>query len=178
MTWLFGGWAEELVGLCLPRHHHDVDLLYPAQDFGPVDAFLSDGTVDEITAKRFPHKRAFETEGVMVELFLVQGAESRYYTDFWGVTRHDWPDNVLGVEAGGLRVASAMALVDYRAKRTNYQPSIDGRPATAEQWLHHQGDSRQEDHSTDGRSRAQIMLRQTSPAHEAELRRGAAQNPR
>lgn len=154
LTWLFGGWAEELIGLCLPRPHHDVDLLYPAQGFGVVDAFLAQRTVDEITAKRFPHKRAFEADGIMVELFLVQGAESRYYTDFWGLTRHDWPDNVLGVQAGGLRVASAMALVDYRAKHTNYQPSIGGRPATAEQWLQHRGGSTQEDHSRDGRSRA------------------------
>ncbi|GAA5015385.1 hypothetical protein GCM10023317_54630 [Actinopolymorpha pittospori] len=119
-----------------------------------VDAFLAHGTVDEITAKRFPHKRAFETDRIMVELFLVQSAESGYYTDFWGATRHDWPANVLGVQAGGLRVASAMALVDYRAKQTNYQPSIDGRPATAEQWLQHQGGSTQGNHSTDGRSRA------------------------
>lgn len=138
VTWLFGGWAEELVGLSLPRPHHDVDLLYPARDFELVDAFLSDSTMDEIAAKRFPHKRAFETDGLMVELFLVQGAEGTYYTDFWGATRHDWPDNVLGVQAGGLRVASATALVDYRAKRTSYLPSIDGRPTSAEQWLQHQ----------------------------------------
>jgi hypothetical protein len=25
-TWLCGGWAEELRGLCAPRHHQDGDL--------------------------------------------------------------------------------------------------------------------------------------------------------
>jgi len=32
---LFGGRAEELLGLAPPHRHHDVDLLYPAADFTP-----------------------------------------------------------------------------------------------------------------------------------------------
>ncbi len=62
-TWLFGGWAEELHGMVPPRDHADVDLLYPATSFAPVDRFLRRGEVQEIAAKRFPHKRAFVSEG-------------------------------------------------------------------------------------------------------------------
>ncbi|WP_020579331.1 nucleotidyltransferase domain-containing protein [Actinopolymorpha alba] len=136
VTWLFGGWAEELLGLSLPRVHHDIDLLYPAEDFELVDGFLA--TVAEITAKRFPHKRAFESEEIMVELFLVRRADGIYYTDFWGSARHAWPANVLDVEASGLRVASARALIDYRASWPAVQPSIGGRRVSAEEWLQRQ----------------------------------------
>jgi hypothetical protein len=82
-VWLFGGWAEELHGVTAPRPHKDIDLLYPANDFRQVDGFLSGGTVDEIVAKRFPHKRAFELDGVMTELFLVQQDAAGRYTSFW-----------------------------------------------------------------------------------------------
>ena len=30
---LFGGWAEEALGLCHPRPHADIDLLLPARSF-------------------------------------------------------------------------------------------------------------------------------------------------
>jgi hypothetical protein len=139
-TWLFGGWAEELLGLVLPRLHQDLDLLYPASNFGAVDAFLARDGVDEIEAKRFPHKRAFETEGIMVELFLVEGPEVGPFTDFWGVNRHNWPSNVFGVQAGGFRVASAMSLLSYRAAFDSLQPTVDGKRITAQEWLeHHRG---------------------------------------
>jgi hypothetical protein len=71
-TWLFGGWAEEILGLAAPRPHADVDLLYPAADFSVIDAFLTDANgVTEIVPKRFSHKRAFERGGVRVEILLV-----------------------------------------------------------------------------------------------------------
>src|SRR5262245_65275629 len=102
-VWVFGGWGEELHGVIAPRPHKDIDLLYPAPDFGPADRFLAGGTVDEIAAKRFPHKRAFELDGVMTELFLVQRDAAGYYTSFWGQHRYDWPADVFG-EAEGLPV--------------------------------------------------------------------------
>jgi hypothetical protein len=40
VVWLFGGWAEELHGLSVPRPHGDVDLLCPAPDFRKIDSFL------------------------------------------------------------------------------------------------------------------------------------------
>ena len=71
-VWLAGGWAEELHGLLEPRPHHDVDLLYRGESFDSLDAFLGTGAVTEIAAKRFAHKRAFELDGTMVELILVE----------------------------------------------------------------------------------------------------------
>lgn len=82
-TWLFGGWAEELLGLRSPRDHHDLDLLYPATDFEHVDAFIArDGRLAEITAKRFAHKRASLSEDIMVELLLVQRLRQEHVTLF------------------------------------------------------------------------------------------------
>lgn len=137
-TWLFGGWAAELVGLSLPRPHNDVDLLYPAGNFEAVDAFLATGAVEEITEKRFPHKRGFETGGIMVELFLVQPSDSGPFTDFWGAKRHAWPFNVFDVNAGGCRVASAMSLLGYRAAWEDLQPTLNGNRVTSQEWLAHQ----------------------------------------
>jgi hypothetical protein len=80
-TWLFGGWAEELRGMARPRRHRDIDLLHRSSDFEIVDHFLGSGLVDEIPAKRLPHKRAFVVDGVMVEILLV-GPDLT--TTFWG----------------------------------------------------------------------------------------------
>ncbi len=103
-----------------------------------MDVFLAAGDVDEITAKRFPHTRAFEAEGIMVELLLLQGTEDGPFTTFWGVNRYEWPSNVLSIQAGGLRVASAMSLIDYQAARRNLLPSVDGKQVSSEEWLEHQ----------------------------------------
>jgi len=43
VTWLFGGWAEELPGIAGPRPHDDLDLLYPAEDFAAADALMGAG---------------------------------------------------------------------------------------------------------------------------------------
>ena len=113
--WLFGGWAEQLRGLCAPRRHADVDLLYPAEDFATVERMLGESGLEEIEGKRFPHKRAFLFEGVMVELFLVQRDTHGLFTSFWGRNRHDWPPDTLGSTAA-LPVASAAALTGYRSR--------------------------------------------------------------
>nr|WP_238334744.1 hypothetical protein [Kribbella amoyensis] len=112
-TWLFGGWAAEVLGLTTPRPHRDIDLLYPAETFDAVDTYFATGDVDEIAAKRFPHKRAFEIDGIMVELFLVESREAHPFTNFWGVNRHEWPSDVFDIHAGGFRVASAKAVLGY-----------------------------------------------------------------
>ena len=113
-TWVFGGWAEELHGLCVSRLHNDVDLLFPAKDFDRLDALILCGTFDHIELKRSAHKRAVVLTGVMTEIFLVRQDERGAYTSFWGRTRHDWPVDVLD-HRGGRRVASAAALQGYRA---------------------------------------------------------------
>jgi hypothetical protein len=114
-TWLFGGWAEEMLGLTSARAHHDVDLLYPAADFTSVDAFIArNSDLAEIVEKRFGHKRAFLNEGVMIELMLVQHADGRLITLYRGTATHIWPADLLVQRARGIRVASAAALLSYR----------------------------------------------------------------
>jgi hypothetical protein len=107
-TWVFGGWGEELRGLIVPREHVDLDLLYAAEDWSQVDALY----LDWIEAKRYPWKRAFKLEGVMVELFLVQRGEDGWFTQLKR-RRHRWPENLLGTN-GRLPVASTAALASYR----------------------------------------------------------------
>lgn len=125
-TWLFGGWAAELRGVSESRHHHDVDLLYPADNFDRVDELF--GSLDEITAKRFPHKRAFERDGVMVEIILVRSGGTSNYTSFWNSYEYFWAadvfpdDHIVGVDA----------LADFRRNYDRIRASaLTVRPAVA-----------------------------------------------
>jgi hypothetical protein len=115
-TWLAGGWAEELSGLIEARSHRDIDLLHPARDFKKVEELFrsSSDAFDEIAAKRFPHKRAFLCQGVMVELLLLQPTASGYSTNFWDRLIFVWPDDVLAKHKGR-RVASISSLAAYRS---------------------------------------------------------------
>jgi hypothetical protein len=108
--WIFGGWAEELLGLSDPREHADVDLLYVAEDWSGVDAFLVE--MAEVTAKRFPHKRAFVLDGVLVELLLVQRDRDGYFSRFPAID-YRWPPDVVA-EHGRLPVAGRESVVAYR----------------------------------------------------------------
>jgi hypothetical protein len=112
-VWLFGGRAEELHGQRPPGEHADVDLLYPAANFGRLDQFLAAAAVDEWIAKRRAHRRAFELDGVPIELFLVERDAGGWFTDF-DAGRHRWPSNVFARGAWP-PVASAEALEGYRA---------------------------------------------------------------
>jgi hypothetical protein len=109
---LFGGWAEEVLGLCLSRPHADIDLVYRGSDFSAVDAFLtsSAGKLDEVTGKRFRHKRAFRFRGVVCEILLVQDWQHQPFTLFWGDTLFHWNTPFLHPEAGYL-AAKPISLV-------------------------------------------------------------------
>lgn len=113
-VWLAGGWAEELHRMIDPRPHHDIDLLCRAESFDAVDRFVSRARVTEITAKRFPHKRAFDAAGIMVELILV-GADLT--TRFWDGFPYPWPPDTFGDPAGRPPLISVRALRHYRLNR-------------------------------------------------------------
>lgn len=81
---VFGGWAEELLGIGPPRPHADVDLLVPAADFTAVERFIAQAAASEVRGKRFAHKRAFLLDDVLVELVLVEAGERGMVTRFWG----------------------------------------------------------------------------------------------
>lgn len=111
---VFGGWAEELLGLTAARTHSDIDLLVVAEALA-VDVFVSQRR--EIVQKRFSHKRAYVEDGVMIELFLVDRNEGVETTTFWDTRLWKWP-RLEPVMVDGLPVAPAAALAAYR---TNYE---------------------------------------------------------
>jgi hypothetical protein len=119
-TWLNGGWAEELWGMCSPRPHRDVDLLYPAPDFARLDQWLAQ-TADlvAIPAKQFSHKRAFLSERIMIEVVLLEPEQKGgYRTNFFN-RRYQlvWPHHtlrLLSVRNQEVPVASDEALRLYR----------------------------------------------------------------
>ena len=89
---LFGGWAEEALGLRRPRTHGDLDLLLPARSFRVLDDLLLGGGASwlDVPLKRFAHKRAFLSEGLLVEVILVRQEAGRPFSMFWGDLRFDW----------------------------------------------------------------------------------------
>ena len=108
-TWICGGWAEELRGLAPVRQHEDLDLLYPAPSWARVDRL----ELDWVAGMRFPWKRAFVLDGVLVELVLVErDAHGAWFTGL-GRRRHVWPPDTFAAN-GRLPVASAAALTGYR----------------------------------------------------------------
>jgi hypothetical protein len=124
---VFGGWAEELWSLIPARSHRDIDLLYLADDFRRVDDFLLHcENAKEVGAKHFPHKRAFEWQGVLVELILVQPKGEFSQTCFFsGEVSIVWPEDTfrfsLIVGDRNVPVASPAALIRYRANHAAYQ---------------------------------------------------------
>lgn len=119
VVWTFGGWAEELWGMCNPRIHNDVDLLCPASDFCLLDAIIQGGNDwEEISLKRFPHKRAIKVQDIMIEFFLISIETGNAFTDFFGRFRFDWPADTLDYTTSLLgstvNIASQDALVKYR----------------------------------------------------------------
>jgi len=108
---VFGGWAEELHGLIPRRVHRDIDLLLINPDGRVLDAFLDARA--EIAAKRASHKRAFEVDGTVVELFIARNEDGQHVTYFWDHVRWVWPTDD-GVSVAGVRLASLAALDAYR----------------------------------------------------------------
>lgn len=117
---VFGGWAEELLGLIAPRAHGDIDLLLPGMDFDTLDMWLSRTELPEIAAKCFSHKRAFLFDGVMVEVLLVRQFGPVLQTDFFsGGYLLTWPAGTLTastvVDGNEIPAASPAALAHYRS---------------------------------------------------------------
>ena len=119
-TWLCGGWAEELWGLCYPRVHHDIDLLYLPSNFVRLDQWLANTPdLSDIPAKRFSHKRAFLCRDIIIEVIMLEEVESgEYLTNFFN-QRYQlvWPRDtlsLLSVRGQEVPVASEEALRLYR----------------------------------------------------------------
>lgn len=118
-VWLAGGWAEELWGLCPPRQHKDVDLLYLASDFQFPDYWFSQAQdMSPIQGKRFSHKRAVLYEQIMIEVVLLTPQSGGYITHYFD-RRYtlNWPnDSLCHLFVGGhlIPIASYQALQLHR----------------------------------------------------------------
>lgn len=122
-TILFGGWAEEMTGVIKPRAHKDIDLLYISNDFSKVDSFIKKNKgVKEIEEKRFPHKRAFFLNGIMVELILIEQKQEIYITNFWNLYSFTWPlilsHRIYINEKFSINVADPDIIEFYRSQQT------------------------------------------------------------
>lgn len=119
-TFIFGGWAEELLGIIKPRDHKDIDLLYLADDFELVDQFIKKNNLLEVLQKRFTHKRAFEVDGILVEIFLVNKSGQEYTTDFFGNYKFVWPTDTFSKNLNeDVLMVSPDALAEYRKEHKN-----------------------------------------------------------
>ncbi|MGV3550067.1 hypothetical protein [Rhizobium sp.] len=122
---LFGGWAEELLGLREPWQHGDIDLVFRGDSLAAFDA-LGDEFAP-VPAKRFHHKRAFTFSDVLCEVILVQGSEHHPVTHFWGDTPFHWHTPLLhsqAIDVAGERVGviSVENLLRYRHLHRERQP--------------------------------------------------------
>lgn len=126
-TWLFGGWAEELWGLCPPRLHHDIDLLYPASNFQLLDQWIdAHGSIECVECKRFHHKRAVKVQQVLVEFLLLEPDPRGYNTNYFGeIYQFKWPIDALvhkqTKDGYMIALASLQALQDYRSRHDAIQ---------------------------------------------------------
>lgn len=119
---LFGGWAEEALGLAQPRPHKDIDLLLQAPSFDAVDRLLCRShELEEIAGKRFAHKRAFMFDTVMVEITLVQMEGGIPVAWFWGDVRFAWRTPLSEIcDLGGHRLPAA-SRENLRHHRINHR---------------------------------------------------------
>jgi len=132
---LFGGWAEELLGLRPPWQHADIDLVYRGDSLAAFDAI--GGEFSPVPAKRFRHKRAFLFHGTLCEIILVREADAAPVTMFWGDVPFPWdrpllhhePLNICGEQAA---IVSAANLEKYRRLHKQMQPDRWQDPASLE----------------------------------------------
>ncbi|XHC12420.1 hypothetical protein ABWH98_06170 [Labrenzia sp. ac12] len=135
---LFGGWAEEVLGLRAPSAHGDIDLLYCGTDFKEFDTALRElPQFEEVPQKRFRHKRAFQFSGTLCEFTLVQGADKQPLTLFWGDVPFVWESPLLyasSIEVGGqpVSVVSAANLKRYREHHKETEPHRWSEPQALE----------------------------------------------
>lgn len=127
---IFGGWAEEILGLRPPWQHRDIDLVYRAEDFLQLDLAIADlaGVFHIVAAKHFHHKRAFIFRDTLCEIVLVDSDENGPVTYFWGDVAYCWEQPLLDAETafvgdGQFRVVSRQNLIKYRRDKRLRQPN-------------------------------------------------------
>jgi hypothetical protein len=123
---LFGGWAEELLGLREPWAHGDIDLIYRGESLAAFDA-VGD-RFSPVPQKRFHHKRAFLFRNILCEIVLVQDAEARPVTHYWGDVPFHWEQPLLhprAIDLCGEPVTVVSAENLHRHRRLHHQTQPD-----------------------------------------------------
>lgn len=116
---VFGGWAEELLGLREPWDHRDIDLAYQGDSLAAFDAITSG--FSPVPLKRFHHKRAFLFRDVLCEILLIQDAESRPVTHYWGDVPFYWDQPLLHPDAVDVYGESVTVVSPENLRRHRHQ---------------------------------------------------------
>ncbi len=123
---MFGGWAEELLGLSAPRSHRDIDLVVEDKSFAAIDGLFRSGRLaNEIVLKRFHHKRAFVFNDTMIEIYRVEPCGDRLVTLFWGDAEHVWLKPLTTkawLDGHCVNVITPENLSAFRRARRSHQP--------------------------------------------------------
>ena len=104
-------------------------ILYPAQDFDRLDEFLqARADREEVSSKRFGHKRAFLWQGVLVEVFMVRSEAAGFVTDFFDTHQFVWPQDTFLCSSQSFPSqylpASLAALRLYREQHGNVEQAF------------------------------------------------------
>ena len=132
---LFGGWAEELLGLRDPGPHADIDLVYRGDDFAAIDDTIRRLALREVPEKRFSHKRAIVHRGILCEFLLVRDWNHAPFTMFWGDVTFRWHvpllhPGTITLNDQPVSLVSDVNLARYRAQRQSTQPQRWRNPAS------------------------------------------------
>lgn len=119
---IFGGWAEELLGMREPWQHGDIDLVYRGADFAPVDMAIRHRheTFSNVAGKRFRHKRAFVFRETLCEIVLVRDSSTTPTTYYWGDVPFQWCQPLLHPEPVNLcsRTGTVVSSENLRRHRS------------------------------------------------------------
>lgn len=101
-AWTAGGWGEELRELRPPGYHSDIDIFVEALDFEGVENVLAKTPWwIELARKRFSHKRAWFSHGIMVECILVKPDLTTSMFDERLIVK--WPEDIFGETPSRIR---------------------------------------------------------------------------
>lgn len=136
---VFGGWAEEVLGLREPWQHGDIDLVYQGADFAQVDKAIrhQHETFSEVAGKRFRHKRAFIFRETLCEIILIQDSDITPTTYYWGDVPFRWCQPLLHPATVNLlgRTVTAVSPENLRRRRSLWRETQPHRwrdPASLE----------------------------------------------
>jgi hypothetical protein len=140
---LFGGWAKELLGIHPAWPHDDLDVLVTSSGIDGLEQFIVTRGAEPFAPKRHAHKRAYESAGMLVELFLVRHEDGQLVTDFYGRYRRVWSRPVgrpLRLAGRTLSVATPDTISAYERDHRRVQDAMfAAHPGLREEFIRRYG---------------------------------------